>query len=87
MHDGQNLFNDRTSFLGVSWRCQDTVDRLVGQGDMEVFSFLFCFVLFSFFFFFWIFFLFFFCIFFLTFNLIIFFSSFFPKGNYHCWSL
>eukprot|EP00008_Paramoeba_atlantica_P005333 CAMPEP_0201488250 /NCGR_PEP_ID=MMETSP0151_2-20130828/17850_1 /ASSEMBLY_ACC=CAM_ASM_000257 /TAXON_ID=200890 /ORGANISM="Paramoeba atlantica, Strain 621/1 / CCAP 1560/9" /LENGTH=392 /DNA_ID=CAMNT_0047873507 /DNA_START=6 /DNA_END=1184 /DNA_ORIENTATION=+ len=35
MHDGQNLFNDRTSFLGVSWRCQDTVDRLVGQGDME----------------------------------------------------
>ncbi len=22
MHDGQNLFNDSTSFTGVSWHCQ-----------------------------------------------------------------
>jgi hypothetical protein len=26
MHDGQNLFNESTSFAGVAWRCQDTVD-------------------------------------------------------------
>eukprot|EP00009_Paramoeba_aestuarina_P003539 CAMPEP_0201506858 /NCGR_PEP_ID=MMETSP0161_2-20130828/697_1 /ASSEMBLY_ACC=CAM_ASM_000251 /TAXON_ID=180227 /ORGANISM="Neoparamoeba aestuarina, Strain SoJaBio B1-5/56/2" /LENGTH=390 /DNA_ID=CAMNT_0047901081 /DNA_START=42 /DNA_END=1214 /DNA_ORIENTATION=+ len=35
MQDGQNLFNDKTSFAGVSWRCQDTVDRLVVQSMME----------------------------------------------------
>jgi predicted alpha/beta superfamily hydrolase len=35
MHDGQNLFDDSTSFLGVSWRCQDTVDQLVVEGRME----------------------------------------------------
>lgn len=35
MHDGQNLFNDSTSFLGVAWHCQDTVDELVNEGAMQ----------------------------------------------------
>jgi len=35
MHDGQNLFNDSTSFAGVSWHCQDTVDLLVNEGQMR----------------------------------------------------
>eukprot|EP00026_Physarum_polycephalum_P012582 Phypoly_transcript_12904.p1 GENE.Phypoly_transcript_12904~~Phypoly_transcript_12904.p1 ORF type:complete len:355 (+),score=40.19 Phypoly_transcript_12904:86-1066(+) len=35
MHDGQNLFNASTSFAGVAWMCQDTVDALVNQGSME----------------------------------------------------
>jgi len=35
MHDGQNLFNDSTSFGGVSWRCQDTVNLLVVEGKMD----------------------------------------------------
>ena len=29
MHDGQNLFNDSTSFGGRSWRCQDTLNDQV----------------------------------------------------------
>eukprot|EP01012_Entosiphon_sulcatum_P031968 TRINITY_DN406_c0_g1_i1.p1 TRINITY_DN406_c0_g1~~TRINITY_DN406_c0_g1_i1.p1 ORF type:complete len:435 (-),score=67.90 TRINITY_DN406_c0_g1_i1:1243-2547(-) len=35
MHDGQNLFNASTSFGGVAWDCQDTVDALINQGAME----------------------------------------------------
>jgi len=35
MHDGQNLFNDSTSFAGRSWRCQNTVDSLINQGEMD----------------------------------------------------
>jgi predicted alpha/beta superfamily hydrolase len=35
MHDGQNLFNDSTSFAGVSWRAADTIDALIVQGAME----------------------------------------------------
>lgn len=35
MHDGQNLFNDSTSFLGQAWRCQDTVNALVVSGHMR----------------------------------------------------
>ncbi|KAH3743721.1 alpha/beta hydrolase [Pelomyxa schiedti] len=35
MHDGQNLFNASTSYLGIAWQCQDTVDSLVNSGDME----------------------------------------------------
>jgi predicted alpha/beta superfamily hydrolase len=35
MHDGQNLFNDSTSFAGISWRCQDTVNEQVVEGNME----------------------------------------------------
>lgn len=35
MHDGQNLFNPSTSFGGIAWLCQDTVDHLVVNGSME----------------------------------------------------
>lgn len=35
MHDGQNLFNTSTSFGGIAWLCQDTVNTLVVQGAME----------------------------------------------------
>jgi len=35
MHDGQNLFNDSTAFGGVAWRCQDTIDSLVNQGQID----------------------------------------------------
>lgn len=35
MHDGENLFNDSTSFGGIAWRCQDTVDRLINEGTMR----------------------------------------------------
>jgi predicted alpha/beta superfamily hydrolase len=35
MHDGQNLFNSSTSFGGVAWQCQDTVDGLVMDGAMQ----------------------------------------------------
>jgi len=34
MHDGQNLFNESTSFDG-SWMCQDTIDVMVYVGHME----------------------------------------------------
>ncbi|KAH3757936.1 alpha/beta hydrolase [Pelomyxa schiedti] len=35
MHDGQNLFNASTSYLGIAWQCQDTVDQQVVAGTME----------------------------------------------------
>ena len=35
MHDGQNLFNASTSYAGVAWDCQDTVNSYVVQGLME----------------------------------------------------
>jgi predicted alpha/beta superfamily hydrolase len=35
MHDGQNLFDDATSYTGVKWAADETVDRLVRQGRME----------------------------------------------------
>eukprot|EP01096_Ripella_sp_DP13-Kostka_P000706 TRINITY_DN10816_c0_g1_i1.p1 TRINITY_DN10816_c0_g1~~TRINITY_DN10816_c0_g1_i1.p1 ORF type:complete len:413 (+),score=150.92 TRINITY_DN10816_c0_g1_i1:32-1240(+) len=35
MHDGQNLFNASTSFAGVAWNCQTTVDQLVVEGAMD----------------------------------------------------
>jgi len=35
MHDGQNLFNASTSFLGIAWDCQDTINRLVVEGEMD----------------------------------------------------
>lgn len=35
MHDGQNLFNDSTSYLGYAWHCQDTVNEQVVAGTME----------------------------------------------------
>jgi len=35
MQDGQNLFNASTSYAGVAWDCQDTVNSYVVQGLME----------------------------------------------------
>jgi hypothetical protein len=35
MHDGENLFNDSTSFGGRSWRAQWTVELLVNEGTIE----------------------------------------------------
>jgi hypothetical protein len=35
MHDGQNLFNQSTSFGGISWQCQNTVDELIAEGRMD----------------------------------------------------
>jgi len=35
MHDGENLFNKSTSFSGIAWGCQITVDDLVNRGLMQ----------------------------------------------------
>eukprot|EP01119_Soliformovum_irregulare_P017486 TRINITY_DN5209_c0_g1_i2.p1 TRINITY_DN5209_c0_g1~~TRINITY_DN5209_c0_g1_i2.p1 ORF type:complete len:299 (+),score=66.18 TRINITY_DN5209_c0_g1_i2:283-1179(+) len=35
MHDGQNLFNTSTAFLGNAWLCQNTIDELVQEGQMK----------------------------------------------------
>lgn len=35
MHDGQNLFNAATSFIGVEWGVDETIDALVASGAME----------------------------------------------------
>jgi predicted alpha/beta superfamily hydrolase len=35
MHDGQNLFDDATSFTGVKWAADEAVDRLVERRQME----------------------------------------------------
>lgn len=35
MHDGQNLFNASTSFGGIAWGCDETIDELVVEGSME----------------------------------------------------
>ena len=36
LHDGQNLFDDRTSFLPVhTWRAHSTADRLTAAGQIE----------------------------------------------------
>jgi len=35
MHDGQNLFNVSTCFLGVCWYCQNTIDLLVNEGAID----------------------------------------------------
>lgn len=35
MHDGQNLFNPATSFGGIAWGCDTTIDQLVVEGLME----------------------------------------------------
>ena len=34
MSDGENIFNDTTSFQGVSWRAQETLDELIISGKM-----------------------------------------------------
>ena len=35
LQDGQNLFNASTSFGGIAWRCDRTVDELVAEGKMH----------------------------------------------------
>lgn len=35
MHDGQNVFNDSTSFAGVSWQAASTIDALINAGAMQ----------------------------------------------------
>ena len=35
MHDGQNLFDPKTAFMGNAWMCQDTLDPLINNGAME----------------------------------------------------
>ncbi len=35
MHDGQNLFNDSTSFAGQAWNIQNTIDSMTVQGQQE----------------------------------------------------
>jgi predicted alpha/beta superfamily hydrolase len=35
MHDGQNLFDAATSFIGVEWAVDETVARLTDAGTME----------------------------------------------------
>lgn len=36
MHDGQNLFDPRTSFIpGRTWRIAETADEVIGDGEVE----------------------------------------------------
>lgn len=35
MHDGNNTMDPRTSFAGVAWEVNDTVERLVAEGSLE----------------------------------------------------
>ena len=35
MHDGQNLFDAATSFLGVEWQADETAERLIDAGRIE----------------------------------------------------
>ena len=35
MHDGQNLFNPKTSAFGTAWMCQDTMDGLIIGGKSD----------------------------------------------------
>ena len=35
MHDGQNLFDPQTSYIGVEWAIDETVVRLVEEGAIE----------------------------------------------------
>eukprot|EP00708_Paratrimastix_pyriformis_P003523 GAFH01002305.1.p1 GENE.GAFH01002305.1~~GAFH01002305.1.p1 ORF type:complete len:279 (+),score=11.65 GAFH01002305.1:37-837(+) len=37
MHDGQNLFNDSTSFIGEAWRVQEAADELITGGQTDEF--------------------------------------------------
>ncbi len=34
MHDGQNIFDSRTSFGGVEWQVDETLDRLIEEGKV-----------------------------------------------------
>lgn len=35
MHDGQNLFDPKTSFIGVDWQMDETADSLIRKGEIE----------------------------------------------------
>lgn len=35
MHDGQNLFNAKTSFSGIAWDCHITMDELIVEGAIN----------------------------------------------------
>jgi predicted alpha/beta superfamily hydrolase len=35
MHDGQNVFDPRTSTLGVDWGVDETMTRLLGEGQVQ----------------------------------------------------
>ena len=35
MHDGQNIFNSQSSFIGAEWEVDETVSELVKMGQME----------------------------------------------------
>ncbi len=35
MHDGQNLFDPSTSFIGVDWQMDETADSLIKQGEID----------------------------------------------------
>jgi predicted alpha/beta superfamily hydrolase len=35
MHDGQNLFDAETAFLGQEWRADETADELIEAGEIE----------------------------------------------------
>ncbi len=35
MHDGQNLFDPSTSFLGIDWQADETVSRMIKKGDID----------------------------------------------------
>ena len=35
MHDGQNLFDAGTSFIGVEWSVDETLERMIPEGDVE----------------------------------------------------
>ena len=35
MHDGQNLFDPTTSYIGVDWQMDETADSLIKQGESE----------------------------------------------------
>lgn len=35
MHDGQNVFDPRTSYLGVDWQVDEVADSLIRAGEME----------------------------------------------------
>lgn len=35
MHDGQNVFDPRTAFLGADWRVDEVADSLMRTGEME----------------------------------------------------
>ena len=35
MHDGQNLFNTKTAFMGNAWMCQNSLDQSIVGGTTE----------------------------------------------------